>query len=365
MHNNHIQSASEPAAVMDGRSGIGRRMLDGALLFLGSLTSEQQGRVTHPLSSEERFDWHYIPRPRKGLSFKEMDGSQQKFAHALIATGLSLEGYAKAMAIMGLETVLKDLEGETRRFPRDPDLYYITLFGTPSDEFPWGWRVEGHHLSLNFLIADGGRIAAAPNFFGSNPAQVPEGYRLSGLRILAREEGLARQLLLSMTAERRTRVIVDPEAPADILTRAERRVKPETPTGIPVSDMEAGQKKIFLDLLSVYLGRMPEEVACSRMNEIEKEGTSSVHFAWAGSELRGSPHYYRLHGPSFLVEYDNTQNSANHIHTVWRDLKNDWGEDLLKNHYGQAHRPAPSSAQSSISRSGRSPDKGEAPEGTT
>jgi hypothetical protein len=313
-------------------------MLDGALLFLGSLTSEQKGRVTYPLSSEERFNWHYIPRPRRGLSFKEMDGSQQKFAHALIASGLSLEGYAKAMAIMGLEAILKDLEGEARRFPRDPDLYHMTLFGNPSDKSSWGWRVEGHHLSLNFLIAHGRHIAPAPNFFGSNPAQVPEGYRLSGLSILAREEGLARHLLLSMTAEERARIIVDSEAPADIVTRNERRVKLDNPLGIPMSEMEAEQKKIFLDLLSVYLGRMPEDVAASRRNEIEKEGTSSIHFAWAGSEMRGSPHYYRLHGPSFLIEYDNTQNNANHIHTVWRDLKNDWGEDLMRDHYDKSHR---------------------------
>ena len=334
----HIEFPSRPTATMDGKSETARRMLDGALLFLGSLTSEQKGRVTYPLSSEERFNWHYIPRSRRGLPFKEMDGSQQKFAHALIASGLSLEGYAKAMAIMGLEAILKDLEGEARRFPRDPDLYYITLFGIPSDESSWGWRVEGHHLSLNFLIADGRHITAAPNFFGANPAQVPEGYRLSGLSILAQEEGLARQLLFSMTAERRTRIIVDPEAPADIMTRAERRVKLDTPIGIPMSEMEAEQKKIFLDLLSVYLRRMPKEVAYSRMNEIEKEGTSHIHFAWAGSEMRGSPHYYRVHGPSFLIEYDNTQNNANHIHTVWRDLRNDWGEDLLKDHYGKSHR---------------------------
>jgi hypothetical protein len=240
------------------------------------------------------------------------------------------------MAIMGLEAILKDLEGDARRFPRDPDLYYITLFGMPSDESSWGWRVEGHHLSLNFLIAHGRHLAPAPNFFGSNPAQIPEGYRLSGLSILAQEEGLARQLLFSMTAEERTRIIVDPEAPTDIVTGAERRVNLDTPLGSHVR-MEA-TKKIFLDLLSLYLRRMPEEVAYARMNEIEKEGTSYIHFAWEGSEVRGLPHYYRLHGPSFLIEYDNTQNNANHIHTVWRDLRNDWGEDLLKDHYGKSHR---------------------------
>jgi hypothetical protein len=336
----HIPFVARPGATVDGTSETARRMRDGALLFLGSLSSEQKERAAYSLSSEERFNWNYTPRPRKGLPFSDMDGSQRKFAHALIASGLSLDAYAKAMAIMGLEAILKDLEGEARRFPRDPDLYYISLFGTPSDEDSWGWRVEGHHLSLNFLIVPGGRIAAAPNFFGSNPAQVPESCRLSGLRILAREENLARQLLLSMTPERRTRAIVHPDAPGDIVTGAETHVRLETPVGIPISDMDPEQKKLFLDLLSVYLTRMPREVSHSRMNEIEKEGISHIHFAWAGSEMHGSPHYYRLHGPSFVIEYDNTQNNANHIHTVWRDLRNDWGEDLLKDHYRKSH-PSP------------------------
>ena len=334
----HNQFPPRPTAAMDGKSETARRMLEEARLFLGSLTEKQKGKAVYPLLSEERFNWHYIPRSRNGLPLEEMDGSQRKFAHALISSGLSRDGYAKAMAIMGLETILKELEGAARRFVRDPDLYYITLFGMPSDESSWGWRVEGHHLSLNFFIAHGHHIAPAPTFLGSNPAQVPEGYRLSGLRILAQEEDLARKLLISMKSEDRGRIIVAPDAPMDIVTRAERQVKMDTPIGIPMSEMEDDQKKVLLELISVYLHRMPEDVAFSRMNEIEKEGTSHIHFAWAGSEMHGSPHYYSLQGPSFLVEYDNTQNNANHIHTVWRDLKNDWGEDLLKDHYGKSHR---------------------------
>jgi len=235
---------------------------------------------------------------------------------------------------------LKELEGPARRFERDPDLYYITLFGTPSEKSSWGWRVEGHHLSLNFLIAHGRQIAPAPNFFGSNPAQVPEGYRLSGLRILAQEEDLARRVLLSMKAEKRARTIIEPEAPPDIVTGAESRVTLDVPIGIPLSEMEQEQKRTLLDLVSVYLRRMPEAIADRRLNQIEKEGTASIHFAWAGSEKHGAPHYYRVHGPSFLVEYDNTQNNANHIHTVWRDLKDDWGQDPLKDHYGKSHGDA-------------------------
>jgi hypothetical protein len=313
-------------------------MFEAAALFLESLNAEQRNQATYLLTDEERLNWHYVPRPRQGLSFKEMDGSQQKLAHALISSGLSRDGYAKAMTIMGLETILKELEGPTRRFARDPDLYYITLFGTPSNETSWGWRVEGHHLSLNFVIVGAAQIAPTPNFFGANPAQVPEGCRLSGLRVLAREEDMARKLLTSMKAGQRSRTIVDPDAPPDLLTQAARHIKLDDPAGLPVSEMESEQKRILLDLISVYLHRVPEEVAYTRMNQIEKEGISHIHFAWAGSEKPRLPHYYRLQGPSFLVEYDNTQNNANHIHTVWRDLKNDWGQDLLQSHYTKSHK---------------------------
>jgi hypothetical protein len=334
----HIPLFPRPPVTAGAGSETARRMLDAALLFLGALTSEQKNKALYSLSSEERLNWHYIPRPRQGLSFKEMDGSQQKFAHALISSGLSREGYAKAMTILGLEAILKEIERPAWRFVRDPDLYYLTFFGTPSIESPWGWRVEGHHLSLNFLIVGGSQIAPAPNFFGSNPAEVPEGYRLAGLRVLAREEDLARQLLLSMNKDQRPRTMIASEAPGDIVTRAAKRIQMDNPVGVAVSEMEAEQKRILFNLVAEYLYRMPEDVACARMNQIEKEGSSHIHFGWAGSEKHGAAHYYRLHGPSFLVEYDNTQNNANHIHTVWRDLKNDWGEDLLQHHYMESHK---------------------------
>ena len=337
----HIPSSRQPVTTMEAESETARRMFEAATLFSESLKTDQKNQTIYPLSSEERLNWHYIPRPRQGLPLGEMDGSQRKFAHALISSGLSRDGYAKAMTIMGLETILKELEGPNRRFARDPDLYYVTLFGTPSNEVPWGWRVEGHHISLNFLIAGGQRIAPTPNFFGSNPAQVPEGYRLAGLRILAREEDLARQLLVSMRTEQRVKAVVAPDAPADLLTQASRRIKLDDPAGLPVSEMKAKQKKILLDLISVYLHRMPEDVAYTRMNEVEKEGTLHIHFAWAGPEKVGSPHYYRVQGPSFLVEYDNTQDNANHIHSVWRDPRNDWGEDLLERHYSKSHQGHP------------------------
>ena len=334
----HLPLSTQPMMTTEAESETARRMFEAATLFWESLKMEQRNQTGYPLSSEERLNWHYVPRPRQGLSLEEMDGSQQKFAHALISSGLSREGYAKAMMIMGLETILKELEGPNRRFARDPDLYYLTLFGIPSTESPWGWRVEGHHLSLNFLIAGARQIAPTPNFFGANPAQVPEGCRLSGLRVLALEEDRARELLTSLGEEQRIRTIVDSDAPPDLVTQASRRIKLDGPAGLPVSEMKTEQKKVLLNLISVYLRRMPEDIAYSRMNQIEKEGTAHIYFAWAGAARHGFPHYYRLQGPSFLVEYDNTQNSANHIHTVWRDPRNDWGEDLLERHYTNSHK---------------------------
>ncbi|MFQ5841755.1 MAG: DUF3500 domain-containing protein, partial [Thermodesulfobacteriota bacterium] len=195
MHVRSPVAAAHTAVEMESETA--GRMAEAATTFLGSLTAEQQSRVLFSLEDEERLNWHYIPRDRLGLSFKEMDGSQRKLAHALLSSGLSRRGYAKALDIMSLESILGELEGPARRYPRDPDLYHVTLFGTPPDESPWGWRVEGHHLSANFLFVRGNRIAPTPNFFGANPARVPQG-PLTGLRVLAAEEDLARQVLASL-----------------------------------------------------------------------------------------------------------------------------------------------------------------------
>jgi hypothetical protein len=328
-------SAYRPLAM---ESDTALRMAEAASTFRASLTPEQASRFSFPFESGERSAFDYLPRARPGLPLAELDGSQKKLAHALISSGLSRGGYAKALTIMSLETVLRELEGPSRRHPRDPDLYHFYLFGTPSDESPWGWRVEGHHLSLNFLILRGERIAPTPNFFGANPAQVLEG-PLRGLRVLGAEEDLARELLSSLDQTQLPRAVVEEDAPSDIVTGTERRVRMDDPVGIAYSDMREEQRDRFLDLVREYTQRMPRDVAETRMDQIEKEGKGHLHFAWAGSLEHGMPHYYRIHGPSFLVEYDNTQNSANHIHTVWRDIIDDWGEDLLKDHYERSHRP--------------------------
>ena len=322
-------AAQEPEAAL--------RMAETAKRFLDTLTAEERRRVIFPVEGEERKNWHYVPRERKGIPWREMNGAQRKLAHALIAGGLSRTGYTKAMSIMALESILKQIEGSASRFERDPDLYYITLFGIPSEEDPWGWRLEGHHISLNFLVAPGNRVACTPNFFGANPAQVPPGYPLADLRVLSTEEDLARRLLDSLTDTQLETAVIGSDAPPNILTRADVHVRPEKPIGLPASDMNAAQQEFLTHLVSDYLHRVPEDLAEGRMDRVEKEGKKYVHFAWAGPRERKRPHYYRVHGPSFLIEYDNTQNNANHIHSVWRDLRDDWGEDLLRNHYKESH----------------------------
>lgn len=322
-------------AVRDSETGL--RMADAAMNFLDTFTTEERTRIVFAVDSEERKNWHYVPRQRKGIPWKEMNGTQRKLAHALIAAGLSRTAYTKVMSIMALESILKQIEGQGGRFERDPDLYYVTLFGVPSEEAVWGWRLEGHHISINFLAGPGNRLACTPNFLGANPAQVPQGYPLADLRVLAAEEDLARGLLDSLNELQLGTAVMDDEAPPDILTGADAHVRLEEPAGLPASDMNETQQQLLIHLVSDYLHRMPEDLADARMDRVEKEGRKYIHFAWAGSRERKKPHYYRVHGPSFLIEYDNTQNSANHIHSVWRDLRNDWGEDLLRTHYKESH----------------------------
>ena len=310
-----------------------RRMADAASTFLALLNGDQRRRTVYPTDHDERFNWHFVPTERNGLSFTEMDSAQQRLAFALLSTGLSQQGYGKAVSIMALERILGQIEGPDRTRPRDPEHYHVTIFGEPSDSKAWGWRVEGHHVSVNMLVVGGERVASTPNFLGANPAQVPEGFPASGLRLLADEEDLARQLLHTLDGSNRQRAIILPEAPSDILTRNERRVKPEDPQGIRAQDLSGEQRHLLMSLIGEYVHRMPFDVADTRLNRIEKEGTGHIYFAWAGGERRGDPHYYRMQGPSFLVEYDNTQNGANHIHSVWRDFTGDWGDDLLADHY--------------------------------
>ena len=315
---------------------VADRMVQTANSLLDTLTSEQRDIILFPFEDNERFDWHYVPRSRAGLSLKDMNENQRKAAMDFLKAGLSRIGYDKATTIMSLEAVLREIE-TWNWLGRDPDKYYFSFFGRPSETDTWGWRVEGHHLSLNFTIVEGRLFATAPRFLGANPAKVPDG-KLQGLRTLAEEEDLARRLVKSMKRQQLKKTVFRKEAYRDIVTGSDREVAPLEPVGISWGELNQPQKDLMINLIDVYLASMPAEIAQQRLDAIRRDGLDTVHFGWAGGLEPGQPHYYRIQGTAFLIEYDNVQNGANHIHTVWRDFDGDFGRDLLQEHYRADHQ---------------------------
>jgi hypothetical protein len=297
--------------------------------FLASLRQEQRMQATIPFADQERLNWHYIPRERKGVPFKVLTPAQRKAADLLLESSLSEEGLRKARAIRQLEDVLRAEGGGSIR---DPELYYVSIFGAPADKSEWGWRMEGHHLSLNFTLRNNRVVSTTPFFFGANPAIVREGLQ-KGTRVLAAEEEMGRALLKTFTGTSRQKVLIDVSAPADIVTGASRKVQMGSPVGVPLREMTQEQKKMLTDLIDVYAHRLRKELADEELSKVRTAGLENIYFAWAGGSEPGQPHYYRIQGPTFVVEYDNTQDNANHIHTVWRDFDHDFGLDPLRAHY--------------------------------
>ena len=305
--------------------------------FLTALTPEQRTKATLKFDDPNRFDWHYIPRPgqRKGLPLKEMTPAQRQAAQKLLSTALSAKGVKQSQQIMNdLELVLRG-EGPNPNMGRDPEMYYFTVFGTPGDK-AWGWRVEGHHLSQNFTIANGVLSSWTPDFYGANPAEVMEGSR-KGLRVLAAEEDKAFALLHALDPQQKQTAVLQDTVPNDMITTNSRRVNPLTPDGLPASRMTTAQQKLFRELLNEYTSRMVDEIATERMRRINTAGFDKVSFVWIGADALHEPHYYRIQGPTFLIEFDNVQSKGNHIHSVWRDFNGDFGDDVLKSHYQSAH----------------------------
>jgi len=310
-------------------------MTEAANAFLNSLTPEERARATFQFGDDERLNWHYIPKPRKGLPLKDMTSAQKHLAHALLAAGLSQRGYIKAVSIMSLDDVLRVMENDNGE-RRNPEGYFFSIFGEPSEKGAWGFRIEGHHVSQNFAVVNG-RIAGSPSFFGANPAEVKEGPR-KGLRVLAHEEDLGREVIQGLSPEQQKIAMVDKEAYKDILTMASRKAALQgQASGFPASKMSAKQRELLQNLLDEYCYNMPDPLAEAREEQIKKAG-GNLYFAWAGGLKKGDPHYYRIQAPTFLIEYDDTQNNANHIHSVWRDYNGDFGLDLLKQHYETSHR---------------------------
>ena len=314
------------------------KMAEAISRFLPDLDSEQRERVAFDFDWDERLDWHYIPKPREGVPRGQMTAEQLAAADALMASGLSQMGYDKAQAIVRHEAILRRVEEREgiSQHVRETGRYFFSIFGTPGDDDPWGWRVEGHHLSVNYTVSEGRVVSATPSFFGANPAEVKDGAE-KGLRILKDEEDMGRALFLGLDDEQQRSATVFSDAPADIITGADRKVDVGDPTGLPAAAMNGHQRESLMALLRLYVERVPADVAGEALDKIESAGIDQVRFGWAGGAERGQGHYYRVQGPGFLLEYDNTQNGANHIHAVWRDVEGDFGYDALADHYHQHH----------------------------
>ena len=311
------------------------RMTAAASKFLESLSTGQRDAASFPFAGDERSVWNYTPVDRNGLLIREMDDGQRKAAFELMATGLSEPANSTAHQIMSIEKELGESEATVGggNWTRDTELYWFSVFGEPGGGEPWGWRVGGHHVCLHYTIVNGELVTPNPLFFGSNPANVKHGPR-EGLRTLADEEDLARALVTGLDVDLKSVAVVDSEAPADILTKSYRSADPDAaPAGLAYSRMNGDSREQLINLIRLYINRASDDLAGNVWSKIESAGFDGITFAWAGPAERWRGHYYAIKGSEFLIEYDNTQNGANHIHSVFRDYRNDFGEDLLAAHY--------------------------------
>ncbi|MEK7814905.1 MAG: DUF3500 domain-containing protein [Chloroflexota bacterium] len=314
------------------------QMAEAANKWLKSLSPQQKAKATFHYADGERIFWYYPPLNRHGLPLRDMDSRQRQLAYGLMSTGLAKEANEQAKLIIDHEAVLGPLEKEQGHvtFVRDPELYYWTVFGEPGGKDPWGWRVEGHHVSLHFSVWGDQILSVTPFFFGANPAEVPNGPK-KGLRILGSRENLALELMNSLDSGQRSRALIFDEAPADILTYNASAASLPKEQGLPGSRMSGTQKELLMSLITDYVSRVRSDVAQEKLDALKRQGVDHIYLAWGGPAQKGEPHYYRLHGGNFMVEYDNRQNGANHIHSVWRDLKNDFAQDVMRQHLLMYH----------------------------
>jgi hypothetical protein len=306
-------------------------MVAAAKALLATLDDGQRSTIVLPFNSDERMNWNFVPMVRKGLTLKDMNESQRTAAFALLRAGLSEKGLEKAEKIRSLENVLFAIEKNARR---DPELYVFTIFGEPSERGTWGWRYEGHHISQNWTMANGKATSTTPAFFGANPAEVLDG-PLKGTRALAAEEDLARALLVSLTDAQRQQAVIGTPAPPDILTSNSRKAAILENAGIPASALDTKQRELLMKLIDEHAGSQTSALAQARLAKVRAADLGAVRFAWMGptEKAPGNGNYYRIQGPTFLIEYDNTQTRANHQHIVWRDFDGDFGVDVLGAHY--------------------------------
>ncbi len=305
--------------------------------FLNLLNADQKAKAQYSLDDKERFNWNFVPVPRNGVCFRTFTPTQRTAALSLLKMSLSEQGFKKANAIMELENVLREVEGRgTNDTHRDPLNYYITIFGTPSNNKPWGWRMEGHHLSINFSSANNELVSATPTFWGSNPGIVQSG-KEKGKEILKMETDLGFELCNSFSIDQKKKAVFSETALPEIVMTNKRKAQLIEPLGLTYREMDAAQQKIFMRLLDVYVKNYQFDFSNRLMEKITKAGIENLSFSWAGALTTGIGNYYRIQGPMLLIEYDNTQNNANHVHTAVRDLTNDFAEDILREHYLKEH----------------------------
>jgi Protein of unknown function (DUF3500) len=308
--------------------------------FAQSFDSVQRLKLLYPFDTEERYRFFYFPvNNRKGISFDQMNPNQKKAAVALIKASLSQHAAEQVSEIMQLESILRSIEGRTSndRY-RDPERYFLTIFGIPANNTIWGWRVDGHHICFSFYVQMQKLVSGTPGFMGAHPAVVEDGPK-KGQEILKEERESALALLHSLNEGQMKKVIIAADAPGDIITRVDRKAIIDHPMGLPFAEMNSNQQQLFLNLISVYIHRYTKLFADDMLKQIQSAGMNKLMFAWAGATETGigHPHYYRIQGPTLLIEYDNTQDDANHVHTVVRDLQHDFGGDELLEHYKTAH----------------------------
>ncbi len=304
--------------------------------LLNSFNAEQKEKAIFALDDPKKVDWHFFPSTmfkREGVPIKEMSSSQKALAHSVLKSLLSKSGYEKTLEIMELENVLRSFGEDS--VVRDPEKYFISFYGNPLSDELYSMSFEGHHVSLNFTI-DGDEVVASPRFFGANPAMIKDGPR-KGDRTLAVEEDLGFALINSMDSQQQQKAIFQQESFKDIVSLNLPEINPMDPVGIRYSELNTAQQKQVIQIIDQYLSNMPSKIASARRKQVMEEDLSELYFGWVGAKSLGAAHYYRIQAKTFLIEFDNSQNNANHIHTVWRDFEGDFGRDLIREHYAKSH----------------------------
>ena len=313
-------------------------MAQPALQLLASCTATQRRQAMYPFEAKELRDWHYVPRRRPGLPLGAMTPTQQELLWSLLRAGLSEQGVQKTRGVIATEAILGELSGSLGY--RDPGNYAIVVFGSPASGQPWGWRFEGHHLSLTWTVVPGRGVAVTPAFFGTHPATVPPQHPQAGFKALETEEAAGFRLLQSLSATQKATVMIASHSLGDILSGPGREASLQQRAGLAFGAMTATQRQQAMALIETYVRNVRQDVAQVELDRVTAAGIETLHFAWAGSHTPGQPHYYRLHGPTLVIEYDNTQNGANHVHSIWHNPTNSFGQDLLQAHYKEAHPAA-------------------------